>query len=885
MKKVVYSGAYNLFSIALLAACNSQPLNSPGDSSTGGGTGNWQNSSIEPSAGDKSGMVYGDLSASGLKKGMVYLGGQWRQSAYEDRGDFAVVNKHIRIPKGQFIESNAEDSGELGLLAQADGGRISTSHLYPSGEVPYELEGNFKNTWHGSWLEAAIADINALTPIRIVPKDPKKHNGQMILKIRFDDKALQCVEAPWGRQGSQEENVIRILQAPGCLSHPRVKGEYLQALLKAIGMGPEYLRPDRDLYVDIKRDNLIDANDPSLNTLSGIAMGSFDFDSVTMIGPHLFGKAKDKSKPVITRKNGKHDFVGMNELSEGDLRAVALLYENQGSPLIAPDRTDGLPDVAWSDASAISNIKFTINEAVKRCANVKVQVQQGYQSQISQLYGFNPVIKQDGNNTKACLIEFAKTEPEVYFCFDKGLVPATHKCKPTRYGLSPGHYKVTLSVQSNANNKIVSTEIFTIRWKDPKVDELKVSADFDPLGHRATLYEYQKGITEKNLIRFADGTNALSVLAYLRSEHKDKYNVKTRMMYTVEGPDAQSFVVVADKLLSTEPLTKSEYKFSIKGEDTISGVSAASGEYHLIAGSSFCSQSQANEIMATLNNRTSSIEKKILDTKATCESQEKSIRDNHAVSKEILSLQNEISAIELKLKSPDVQNKVYPAHPCEMDATVLRFPDLKDNGVPADQCKLVREWIKDSGKLQTFKTDRLNSLLKVKRKQSYNNLAASDKQIYDLQMSNVSLALTTFKLSMPQWDVEDVASRKIIDDANAGLATTRTDLEAQLQMKKSALVAANNRLGEVQSSVDTDPNMIAARAAAVAAMADNVQLRFGDVKEGRQREQQFLVNLLNEKRCLMLGYVPHNYFGDMPGASQERGAYWANLYASITSFQ
>lgn len=108
---------------------------------------------------------------------------------------------------------------------------------------------------------------------------------------------------------------------PNCMSKAVIQHEFLHAL----GFHHEQNRPDRDQYVEIIFDNIIETNQHNFNRQSGsTTLGSpYDYGSVMHYGAYDF--SKNKLKTIVT-KNGES--IGQrNGMSPTDVKKVKLMYQ------------------------------------------------------------------------------------------------------------------------------------------------------------------------------------------------------------------------------------------------------------------------------------------------------------------------------------------------------------------------------------------------------------------------------------------------------------------------------------------------------------------------------------------------------------------------------
>lgn len=226
-----------------------------------------------------------------------------------------VGNRHAYI-QGDIIV------GDEGSIRSADrfadveaAARISTGSLWPSGRIPYEIDPAVSDPGR---VTQAIAAWEAVTRVRFVPRTTELDYVRMV-------DGTGCASYV-GRVGGAQ--VVQL--NAGC-----TLGNTIHELGHLIGLWHEQSRLDRDKYVQILLDNIVDANEHNFDTIAGtIGSGdidSYNFGSIMHYPLHAF--AIDPSKPTISVKPGiaipADVVIGQRSgLSEGDIGAVNQIYCN-----------------------------------------------------------------------------------------------------------------------------------------------------------------------------------------------------------------------------------------------------------------------------------------------------------------------------------------------------------------------------------------------------------------------------------------------------------------------------------------------------------------------------------------------------------------------------
>ena len=470
-------------------------------------------------------------STAAVKKGLVKINGNWTPRTYEDHGNYALIEGHIRIPKGSFKEATSTDDQSLGLLAQGSGGQIAREYLWPNMTVPYSLSNDLDIRAKENF-GSAIAMYHASTPIRFLPAT---NTDRDVLEVINNNEA-GCGWAYQGRQAVVAEgnegyprNVLAINHAEACLNDPRNVGLIAHELAHAIGLGHEFSRPDRESFIRVNSANLalppgytLGDFFPIVSASKSVVFGPFDFNSITMYGPFIFGLAKEKHKPIITDINGKINFAGMVSLSPGDMRGIAKLYESQGAPTLKAaiaDQELGLNQSRTLDFEVVN---------IPSCSNVKVVTG-------------GEVIQKSSSSTQ-CSLTISGGSTAGYIEVELRL----YKEMFTRRSTDP--FTRTRSVVTVGDeSKPFSIERFRVKVGNPSQAPLDIRTNIlSSLGERSLFIGSNIG-EQRGILKFQT----------LSDVNGDEH------FYLVSGPDAASFVVLGNVLTSAIPLTKDRYQVQI----------------------------------------------------------------------------------------------------------------------------------------------------------------------------------------------------------------------------------------------------------------------------------------------------------------------------------
>jgi len=762
------------------------------------------------------------------QSGMINLNGSWRKASFVDHGSYALVGDHIRVPAGKYFVTGPVDENSLGLLAKSRNGVIDQSSLWPKMRIPYNLQADLDPRAVEAFRQA-IQRFNDSTPLLF---EPKTASDQKFLNVRHEPSD-SCAYANWGYSTNQADNNLVILKNDNCLNDPRIAGLLMHEIAHAIGMEHEWARTDRDKYITINLNNMIDgANNPASEDFplykepNGVTIGSFDFNSITMYGPYIFDLAKEKHKPIITRKeSGRPDFVGTYSLSRKDKRAIAILYASQGAPLIAPDKPDGLEDFSMSDFNQNKRIDFTIQN-IPDCSFVTVaephRIEQKSGSEctlVVSTWGFNSPGYKD--ITLRAYKEKKETCSDVY-----------SYSRNNRTGKNVGSYKKVCKVEPVG---IKSEETFTITWKTPSSKPLQISGGHEAIAanNSSNTFVFKKDFpAQRRLFSFRT----------LDSDDNDNF------YYSLSGADANAFVVMGDMLVSAVPLTKPSYQITVTSEDRQKN--SISQVFQLLSSGSQCSTEVSDRIRAEMNSYNSSIVSEVNRIENSLRSLETSFKEKYEPSVKLAQARGALTGLENKLKS--LSNIPAFTHPCENDWKVRMFESrgFFDN-TPKVQCDKARAFANDpnatariNSKVEEYRKSKSSILTMVSRNDYwYKRLADElEQDVADFRRLWEE-TLAHFKTSFPNWDAEFNKKNAEISAQNAGIQGSRADVQSQIDQKKAEIATLESSINKnLRTDMDADPEIKAAK----------VALQEASSKTGDQAIQAVQADKLKAANCTVL---------------------------------
>ena len=225
-------------------------------------------------------------------------------------------------PITQELHNADSESAESESTILTRGRRAATSlreRLWPYGIIPYVIEGNFTGAQRAMFKQAMRHWENH-TCITFVKRTSEPDY------IVFTHRSCGCCSYV-GRKGdgSQAVSVGKNCDKFGVVVHE---------LGHVVGFWHEHTRPDRDLYITVKYENIMDGQQYNFEKLKKDAIDSlgepYDYGSIMHYSANTF--SKNGYLPTIEtnsdRLTGKPRNIGQRQgLSEGDIRQTKKLYK------------------------------------------------------------------------------------------------------------------------------------------------------------------------------------------------------------------------------------------------------------------------------------------------------------------------------------------------------------------------------------------------------------------------------------------------------------------------------------------------------------------------------------------------------------------------------
>ncbi|XP_063045266.1 high choriolytic enzyme 1-like [Engraulis encrasicolus] len=192
---------------------------------------------------------------------------------------------------------------------------ITTGCLWPKGKdgrvhVPYVISKDFSASERAVLL-SGLQSFSSSTCVRFRPR----RSEQDYIAIYSNNGCYSYI----GRRGGEQ---AVSLSRKGCLHYGTIQHE----LLHTLGFNHEQTRSDRDKYIRVLWDNIIDDKRHNFNKMKTLNQNTpYDYNSVMQY--HMYAFSKNKRPTMIPVSNQDVDFGRATEMSENDILRVNKLYK------------------------------------------------------------------------------------------------------------------------------------------------------------------------------------------------------------------------------------------------------------------------------------------------------------------------------------------------------------------------------------------------------------------------------------------------------------------------------------------------------------------------------------------------------------------------------
>lgn len=234
--------------------------------------------------------------------------------------------------------------------------------LWPGGKVYYTIDANVPDQYR---IINAMADIqNSGVGITFIPRT---NQGNYIRVVTTNNPAIGG-SSQIGMVGGQQLFEIND-------SSNADKGTAMHELLHALGMFHEQSRADRDSYIRVLSENIVDNYLSQFNTyvqsnINGNQIGTFDFDSIMLYGSNAFVNSGNPGVYSMTKLDGSPFYAQRSYLSTGDLEGLKYLYQPVYLKFISVED----PESYWNDSGTNEDYHQVNHITVKFFSDVNLTI-------------------------------------------------------------------------------------------------------------------------------------------------------------------------------------------------------------------------------------------------------------------------------------------------------------------------------------------------------------------------------------------------------------------------------------------------------------------------------------------------------------------------------
>jgi hypothetical protein len=244
-----------------------------------------------------------------------------KELAFKNLNGYALFEDDIVLGKIDELSSKPLNfvlpSAKTGVLdfdqfsgVQSFAFAIQGGRLWTKGIVPYVITAAVSGAT-GS-VKSAMEAITGNTGIKFV----ERTNEADYLEFVKSDQANTCGSYV-GRQGGAQQVFV---QSGGCGLAADV-----HEILHAIGLWHEQSRTDRDTYIEVLYENIVEEYKDQFDILPGVILGAYDFNSIMHYGVKFFSK---NGKDTIRSRNGEK-IERVLPMSGLDASGVQELYRSE----------------------------------------------------------------------------------------------------------------------------------------------------------------------------------------------------------------------------------------------------------------------------------------------------------------------------------------------------------------------------------------------------------------------------------------------------------------------------------------------------------------------------------------------------------------------------
>jgi len=254
----------------------------------------------------------------------------YRDYYVKEDGEYYVLNGDILIPKNPspnnisvkkgYFQDNPNCKTCSVTRDDSNAWYSSNNYKWENGMIPVEIAPSVYSSGSCSIVKDALEYMNATTGLVFYPRKAEKDYISIIVL-----KGDQGGSSPVGKQGG--------IQLVNLFTGNFTMYTVCHELMHAAGVFHEQCRKDRDNFISINMDNIIDDQKHNFQIEdNGTSHGAFDFCSIMQYSSYINSMAIDISKPVITCKpSGCPACMGKRTgLTDLDKKGLDLFYGQIG---------------------------------------------------------------------------------------------------------------------------------------------------------------------------------------------------------------------------------------------------------------------------------------------------------------------------------------------------------------------------------------------------------------------------------------------------------------------------------------------------------------------------------------------------------------------------
>ena len=245
-----------------------------------------------------------------------------------------------QVPKSLWAEFGIK---EVPVVGESPGLKNEISH-WPEGVLNYELSSAVSSE-HKALIRRTLTQLE--TKLDSCIKFREVNAGFRVIVVDNND----CSSAAgYGGQNGGSSSQELSLSANGCMSPSTIEHEFLHA----IGVFHTQQRTDRDRYIKINWDNIMDGFAFAFSKLSETKVDEFDlpYDFDSVMHYEQFAYSKNRVRTIETLDPSKQEIIGKAKgVSDGDIMLVKRMYKcSSRSPIVPTTPTPGrspAPGFTW----------------------------------------------------------------------------------------------------------------------------------------------------------------------------------------------------------------------------------------------------------------------------------------------------------------------------------------------------------------------------------------------------------------------------------------------------------------------------------------------------------------------------------------------------------